>query len=428
MTPIGILADDLTGATDTGVQFARVGADVLVLAGLERLPEKLNRPWDVLVVNSDSRNNTPTEARSRVRTALDYLEREKCPLMYKKVDSTLRGNLAPELEVVLEGGARGYLAPAFPLIGRTVEDGCLWVDGVPLHRSEMGGEGRIAVHSSRVADLIGTRLGGGAGAISVAQVEQGAAALGRALEELSAEGAPVVICDATTQEHLGILAEALLPRLRGAVIVGSAGMAREMAARLVTATTDPPAYSPRTAGALLVVAGSFSSVTKSQAEYLAAQEGVSQVMVDPASLDGACAGRQQASIMAGAVSAARSRSSALLLRVADAGKPEAKSFRARSLRLNRFLGETVSRIARHPGLRGIVLTGGDIAAACIAALGAYGVRLGSEVAPGIPQGWLVGGDHDGLPVVTKAGAFGGEDALWRCALSLGGRADSMNRQ
>ena len=62
-------------------------------------------------------------------------------------------------------------------------------------------------------------------------------------------------------------------------------------------------------------------------------------------------------------------------------------------------------------LAGMVLTGGDIAVSVCRALGAASLSVASEVAPGIPVGFLTGGLCHGLKVITKAGAFGGEDAL-----------------
>ncbi len=68
---------------------------------------------------------------------------------------------------------------------------------------------------------------------------------------------------------------------------------------------------------------------------------------------------------------------------------------------------------------GLVLVGGDTSVATLAALGAHGLRIQSEVQSGIPQGWLVGGPYHGLPVVTKAGAFGNPQALVAAVESLG---------
>ncbi len=75
------------------------------------------------------------------------------------------------------------------------------------------------------------------------------------------------------------------------------------------------------------------------------------------------------------------------------------------------LGMLCREIALNVKLGGLVLTGGDTAVSCCGFLNADGITVLQEVAPGIPLGVLKGGPCNGLRVVTKAGAFGAEDAL-----------------
>lgn len=70
------------------------------------------------------------------------------------------------------------------------------------------------------------------------------------------------------------------------------------------------------------------------------------------------------------------------------------------------MGELVPK-----GIDGLFLTGGETAVYCCQALGATGIEVISEVTPGIPIGRLVGGPFQGLPIVTKAGAFGDISAI-----------------
>jgi uncharacterized protein YgbK (DUF1537 family) len=118
---------------------------------------------------------------------------------------------------------------------------------------------------------------------------------------------------------------------------------------------------------------------------------------------------------------ARADAAALVLTLATgAGAEDPARFARRSRRLNAALGALVARVlaaqaaappAGSPALGGLVLTGGDIARAVLGALGGEALQLGPEVLPGIPLGWPVTGPQAGLPVVTKAGGFGGAEAL-----------------
>ena len=91
------------------------------------------------------------------------------------------------------------------------------------------------------------------------------------------------------------------------------------------------------------------------------------------------------------------------------------------------LGELCRQIAATIQLGGLVLTGGDIALSSCRHLGAAGFRVVEEVAPGIPAAVLKGGMCDGLPVVTKAGAFGAADALVKAVIWLKGNAKGVKK-
>jgi uncharacterized protein YgbK (DUF1537 family) len=72
-----------------------------------------------------------------------------------------------------------------------------------------------------------------------------------------------------------------------------------------------------------------------------------------------------------------------------------------------------------------VLTGGDIAGATCKVLNGKGIRVIGEVEDGLPYGKLFGGLFDGLPLVTKAGAFGTEQALVKALQTLSERQDEQ---
>ena len=76
----------------------------------------------------------------------------------------------------------------------------------------------------------------------------------------------------------------------------------------------------------------------------------------------------------------------------------------------RAIGLAVAELVKR-GADGLVLTGGETAFSCCRALRATGLEIDREVAPGIPLSWILGGKNHGLPVVTKAGAFGDVQAI-----------------
>lgn len=242
MDPLGILADDLTGACDCAAPFAARGARVVVClqpAG----PAPKSATWDVLVVNTDSRHQTAAEARARVRRGALLLRQGGWPLGFKKIDSTLRGHIGAELEELLElGVVRAWLAPAFPQQGRTVEAGHLLVHGAPLAESAPGREG-APPPEGRIAAALGPACEP-IGQVELAVLKQGAAALAGQVRLQRALGCRVIVCDGTEPAHLRLLARMLREREIAEpreLFVGSAGLTRELAAVLLP---DPSAEPP----------------------------------------------------------------------------------------------------------------------------------------------------------------------------------------
>lgn len=123
-----MIADDLTGACDAAVAFAQRGFRTAVLPASVRAGPP---GFEMTVLPTYSRDDSAAEARRKVEAACGFLTGSGIRLIYKKIDSTLKGNLAAEIEAVLAGGgfSSAVVAPAFPAMGRTVADGVLHVAG-----------------------------------------------------------------------------------------------------------------------------------------------------------------------------------------------------------------------------------------------------------------------------------------------------------
>jgi uncharacterized protein YgbK (DUF1537 family) len=151
-----VLADDLTGALETGAKFAGNGVAALVTTELSLTPAGMDPTIQVLVIDMESRHLPPAEAALRVN-ALARAGRERgVRFIYKKTDSTLRGNIASELGALLEGcpGWRLVYGPAYPQMGRTVRQGCLYVNGVPVSETEFARDPLSPVRQSSIPHLL----------------------------------------------------------------------------------------------------------------------------------------------------------------------------------------------------------------------------------------------------------------------------------
>lgn len=379
-----VIADDLTGSADTGVQFARAGYRTAVVFRGGSPPENL----DAVVFDTDSRTLRPGLA-ARYAAAAGREARD-ADLVYKKFDSTLRGPLAAELSAVLQttGRGRGIVAPAFPAAGRTTADGVQLVHGVPVHETEMRHSQRTPVKEGHVPTLL-AGASSSVGVLGVADLED-PEKVGR---EISRREWTVV--DARRDADLEALVRAV-PDPGSFLWAGSAGLALALG-EVYPGPRAAPTEPPTPARAVLVVVGSLNAASRTQLDNLVGRYGKVAVPVGPGS----------AGSVEKIAAAARSAFSAGPCVVVHSS---GKASRGKSGEVMRSLAGAASVLGGEALFDGLVLTGGSTAVAVSRALGASGIRLrGEEVETGVPAGTLVGPAP--YPVVTKAGGFGGPDTL-----------------
>ncbi|MBC7224101.1 MAG: four-carbon acid sugar kinase family protein [Anaerolineae bacterium] len=390
MHKFAIIADDLTGAMDTGGQFAQAGFRTLVHIGQVGQP-----PGEIAVVDTESRETTPEDAARRARDAAQGLQ--GAPI-YKKIDSTLRGHIGQELDAVMDalGLTRAVVCPAFPAAGRAVVEGRLWVHGVPLRQTDFA-QDPLCPPTDHIASLLAGQSRRPVAEVPLQVVRKGWEALA---EALAARPEPILVVDAAEPDELAALARALAHLGNETLGCGSAGLAQALPGAFALepegrARPRPPA----SAGPVLVVAGSQRAITRQQIQ-VAAERGAEVVHLSPP-LDEAAA-RHAAAQAAQHLQAGRDVILTTAFQPHLPGQDQA---------IARRLGQVAAEIAHHQAPAGWVLTGGAVAFAVCRRLGIPSLEIGGEVAPGIPFGRVVGGPWDGTPLVTKAGGFGAEDAL-----------------
>jgi uncharacterized protein YgbK (DUF1537 family) len=420
---IVIIADDLTGANDTGVQFAKQGLKTIVLMYVPAAPSELDE--DVLVVDTQSRALSPTEAYQKVtETAFLFKNRDQFQTLYKKIDSTLRGNLGTEIDAIMDacGLELAIVAPAFPANGRMTVGGCHFLGNAPLEATEISRDPLCPVTESHIPTLMAKQTKREVGHIGIKSVMAGTEGILDAMRRLSAAGRKVLVCDAWQEEHLKMIALAAIGLARPVLWVGSAGLAEyvPMALGLGAASADKKP--------VVVIAGSVSNVTRGQVAMLRQRTDLAYIEASPwAFLKPATAQAETDRCYHAALDAIRAGKDVVIVsgdtdemvaRTKAEGLSLGLSSRQTSEAVAAALGGLCRRITLNAPLGGLVLTGGDIAVSCCSLLSASGISVLREVAPGIPVGVLKGGQCSGLKVVTKAGAFGAEDALCRAVDSL----------
>ncbi len=364
-----IIADDLTGANDTGVQFAKQSIDVLVSIRHDQNWQAFAHDCQVLVVNTESRHLNSDEAFQRVYDVARQGAQLGISQFYKKTDSTLRGNLGSELAALLEATNESelFFAPAYPKLKRTTRHGLHFVDGVPLHQSSFAIDPLNPIHEASIPIIIAQQTG-----LAVAPFESLATAT---------SAAAIYVVDAETDEELRIVARLLHHKK---LLAGSAGLAEFLPAtmKLQTAPVMPPTLSLP----MLLVNGSLHEASLSQVVH-AAQHGWTVIEATPET--------NAAQIVA----ALRTKHRLVIT----------TSLNLVSAQFTQRLAMLVAQILDQIFLPAIAVFGGDTLAAIAEARGWTAFRPRTEFLPGVPLVQVCG--EDDLILLTKAGGFGSVDLI-----------------
>ncbi len=402
---VAVIADDATGAADTGVQFARVAPPVYLahadqLAGLA-FPE----PPGTLALHCDSRALDPALAARAAAGASRALAPHAPRLVYKKIDSCLRGNLGSELLAVMAelGLGPALVAPAYPALGRTTVHDLHFLNGVPVAQTEMARDPLTPVHESRLSLLLAEQTRQPVGRLRLDDYQGGDERLDQALLAQLDQGVRVLACDARSQDHLDRLAALALERHPRALLVGSAGLALGLAKALANGA-PAPAVPPRLAGRFLWVCGSATDRLREQAARLEAQ-GIPGLIMEARLLADPGAGEARRELAARA--AARLREGDLVLQVSPKKDPAPPGLLVAAGLAQVAAG--VLALAR-PG--GVFLSGGDTAREVFLRLGCRGLKVCDEPLPGLVRAAMLGGGQDGLLTVTKSGPSATPKPWW----------------
>ena len=262
-----ILADDLTGAADCAIAFGRRGRTAAVTWG--DVADAADHQLPVLAYDAASRGLSAAAAAARHADVLARLSGER--ILFKKIDSTLRGQPAAETTVALahlksrSGPAFGVFAPAFPATGRTTIDGSIFVNGGRLEEAEVWQRD----HTYPNADLVEVLATAGIRGEKVTLDVVRGGDLKSVFAKLASEGDVVAACDAETDHDLHLIAEASLNASPATFFIGSAGLAHALASRDAGNAAEPLTIPTRASGTLIVV-GSLAGASRAAARALQA--------------------------------------------------------------------------------------------------------------------------------------------------------------
>ncbi len=395
-----IIADDLTGAADTAAGFALEGLTTVV-----RWPEAPGQMGavdaEVLALDLGTRAGEGSHARVHAGTFVDAIRKAGIATVYKKCDSLLRGHIGAEVAGAISAwhpGSLAIAALAFPDAGRTTVDGLQHISGRD-----------VALPIAPLFERAGLRTHG----VGLDTIR--ADGLDRELRRAHADRADVVVCDAVSNADLAAIVDGGLALPTPIVWVGTGGLARALARAIGSAGAERMRQGVRDAarltrvGPILIVCGSRSDIAREQVKRVV-DAGAVLVEVPAAVLEAEAERGDRRRIADLIGSSLAQRRDVVVTLARPAGEPGEEC----ALRVAAELGRMLAPFADRVG--GVAATGGDTATAVLRAWGATSLRLTGEVEPGIAVA-VASGRHQ-FAVVTKAGAFGGPDALLRARSRL----------
>ena len=415
-----IIADDLTGANDTGALLAQNG---FLVGTILKLEQKQNfKQYDVVCVSSNSRGLGKEEAYQVVQEMAQYFPKNDDILYSKRIDSTLRGNVGAEIDSILDYLGEDYHAvvvASFPDSGRTCTGDILLVNGIPLQKTEVAKDPTSPVITSRVTEIVRKQTKYKVGHIGLEKVVGSSSYL---LEELCdvLKEYKIVVIDA--QDNRDIEAIAVCCSACGEKIVAidpgpfTAALSNQIFKRKKTEKEKK----------ILCGIGSASELTRQQLKYLKETGHPFIVKIDTSNFfeekerqmemkrveEKIIRGAQDYRVLV--VATTMEKEDVLdLSKVKGAehlNKKECATIITSTMA--EVLESLLHKLERRIG--GIYASGGDVASAFCERLGISGFHVKGEVIPLAIYSETVGGYAEGLPIITKGGLVGKEDTLVQC--------------
>lgn len=257
MVRLFIIADDFTGALDTGIQFAKRGIKTQVFTECNLDIREVKEDTEVLVADTESRPMDRENAYRTVKEAADWAKKQGIEIIFKKTDSALRGNIGAELQAAADAfdGETLYFLPGYPEIERITKGGIHYIGGELLEDSVFGKDPFDPRTKSYIPDIIGEQS-----SMTVSCIKPG-----EAITDCCGTQQGIVVCDTVLAEDIDGRLEELIKKEELKVIAGCAALADRLADKLTFKRSDRKTFT-KTDG-MYVACGSLNRITREQVEY-----------------------------------------------------------------------------------------------------------------------------------------------------------------
>lgn len=405
-----VIADDITGALDTGVQFAKSGIFTAIVRN-DKFDESNNdKNVRILVIDAETRHLDSDEAYkinyNIAKSAMD----NGVKIIFKKIDSTFRGQIGSELSAIVDASGGGELAlvPAFPMAGRTTKNGVHFIFDEPIHSSDLNKDPFDPVRHSRISEIIHEQSDVDVICVPIDEVAP-------SLDDNNR----ITVYDAQTDDDMFKIANSLYNNNQK-LLAGCAGLAVPYSQLMKESNTNSSLL--KKTNGMLIACGSLNPVTEAQILY-AQERGFHRITIPiKESL-----GKNYLKSDEGVAFIEK------LHKVCLTGKPvildtfdykssinvneitvQTEKDNIREL-ISRRVGEIVKAWADFDLNQTLVITGGDMLFAFMEVIGCNSLVPIDEIETGVVCSKIMMDGNASLQIISKAGGYGSEDVFVKIA-------------
>lgn len=443
MACLGIVADDLTGATTTGVLLARSGVKTKVYFH----EEAVNKTTDesekdaegAIVISSNSRAYKPEKAYETVKFATEVLIGQNCRYFQKRIDTTMRGGIGAEIDAMLSVLGEDTVAivvPAMPKSRRILVGGYSIIDGTALVNTPVAKDVRTPVTENYIPRLLEAQTKENVALVPLEKVLEGSVAVAEDMRKKRENGSRVLVVDAITEQDVSVIAEACIKLQWNIVSVDPGPFTAELARQRGLAGQEQDGLyslnvkekaSVKDGRTVLVAAGSATEVTKRQMQFLFENTDARQISVNPARL---LAGAEEAAeeiekSVNKAVEILKDQKNipaivfetalhGTLLNLDEEDRVHGYPNGMSADKINEGLGVIVQKVLDLSGknrIAGLYMTGGDTMVHVCRKLGTECLEVLDYVIPQTDVSKLADGKYQGMTVIGKGGMTGYDEIV-----------------
>lgn len=412
---LGCIGDDFTGSSDLANTLTKQGMHAVQYTGVPAEPAAADVEAGIVALKTRSVDAEIAVAQSL--DALAWLQAQGCSQFFFKYcstfDSTPAGNIGPVADALADalGADCVIVCPAFPATGRTIYQGHLFVNDVPLNESGMQDHPLTPMTDADIRRWLALQTKHQVGHVPIDRVLAGPQAIEQALDETCRHGKRLIVVDAIRNDDLFAIGQAAAARK---LITGGSGIALGLPAnfkRLGLISGKPPAWRGE-AGRCIALAGSCSGATRKQIEIHSQDNPVLVVAADEIAEGRMTPERAAAWLLEHTETAIPLACSSADPAVVAA--VQEKLGRETSAKLFEAFFASVARLVVRAGVRRLLVAGGETSGAVVESLGLASLEIGPEIDPGVPAMRA----RPDLVIALKSGNFGAPDYFAKAARVL----------